>query len=612
MASYPWLPDTTNGPRRSSKTLMSNLKLSLRRLLKSPFVSLVAIISLALGIGANAAIFSLFDQMLLAPLPVKEPGRLVNLSAPGPKPDSTSCGNAGDCEDVFSYPMFRDLERADSGFSGMAAHVEFSANIAFRGHTSNGDGLLVSGSYFPVLGLQPAMGRLLTPEDDRTIGGQFVAVLSYTYWMSRLGGSAAVLNEPIIVNGQSMTIVGVAPRGFDGTTLGVKPELFVPITMRGQMVPGWLGFDNRRSYWMYVFARLKPGVSIEQARTAINVPYHGIVDSVETPLQKGMSAQRLAKFRTKEVTVEPGQHGQSSMHGQVRAPLILLMAITGIVLLIACANIANLLLARGAGRAAEMAVRLSLGASRGQLAAAVDDGVGAAGGAWRSGQSARRALDAGVDCRPAAGGERGGARFLAPLADAAVCGRGLGCDRHPVRDVSGAAQHAAGSDRDDQRIGRSSRLGVALGIAIRTALVTAQVALSMLLLISAGLFLKSLINISKVNLGVRIENVVTFGISPTLNGYDPARTRSLFERLEGELAAVPGVSSVSSAVVPLLVGDNWGTGVNVQGFAKGPDTDNGSRYNEIGPDYLRTVGMPLIAGREFTAADGPARRKWRS
>jgi predicted permease len=581
---------------------VSNLKLSLRRLLKSPFVSLVAIVSLALGIGANAAIFSLFDQMLLASLPVKDPGRLVNLSAPGPKPGSQSCGNAGDCEDVFSYPMFRDLERADSGFSGMAAHVGFSANIAFHGQTSNGESLMVSGSYFPVLGLQPAMGRLLAPEDDATIGGHFVAVLSYAYWMSRLGGSAAVLNEPVIVNGQSMTIVGVAPRGFEGTTLGVKPELFVPISMRGQMVPGWQGFDNRRSYWMYVFARLKPGVSIEQARTAINVPYHGIVDTVEAPLQKGMSAQRMAKFRTKEVTVEAGQHGQSSMHGQVRGPLILLMAISGIVLLIACANIANLLLARGASRAAEMAVRLSLGASRGQLLRQLltESALLAALGGAGSLLVARWTLALIAGLLPAESAavldfslHWPTLLFAAAVSVATGLLFGMFPALHSTRpDLIATIKGSAGQPSGSRSASR-----------FRTALVTAQVALSMLLLISAGLFLKSLINISKVNLGVRIENVVTFGVSPKLNGYDPARTRSLFERLEGELAAVPGVSAVSAAVVPLLVGDNWGTGVNVQGFTKGPDTDNGSRYNEVGPGYLRTVGMPLIAGREFTAAD---------
>jgi hypothetical protein len=197
---------------------MLSLRRALRTLFKTPFVTVVAILSLALGIGANAAIFSLFDQMLLRPLPVNDPGRLVNLGAPGPKPGSQSCSQAGDCDVVFSYPMFRDLEKQQKVFTGIAAHRGFGANLAFKGQTLNSEGMLVSGSYFPVLGLAPALGRLLTPADDQTIGGHFVAVLSYTYWDTKLGHDPSVLNQPIVVNGQSMTIVGVAPKGFSGTT----------------------------------------------------------------------------------------------------------------------------------------------------------------------------------------------------------------------------------------------------------------------------------------------------------------------------------------------------------------------------------------------------------
>jgi len=242
---------------------MRSLKLAFRTLAKSPFLSAVAILSLALGIGANAAIYSLFDQMVLRALPVHEPGRLVNLANPGPKFGSTSCGQAGDCDEVFSYPMFRDLEgQARSSFAGIAAHVLFGANLAYQRQTINGRGLLVSGSYFPLLGVQPALGRLLGPGDDRTIGGHPLAVLSHNYWVNRLGADPSVLNKTIVINGQSMTIVGVAARGFEGTTLGARPDVFVPLTMRGQMVRGFEGFDNRQSYWAYLFGRLKPGTSM--------------------------------------------------------------------------------------------------------------------------------------------------------------------------------------------------------------------------------------------------------------------------------------------------------------------------------------------------------------
>ena len=346
---------------------MPNIRLALRTLFKSPFITLVAILSLALGIGANSAIFSLFDQMILRPLPVPQPEMLVNLKTPGPKPGSNSCSQAGGCDEVFSYPMFRDLERVQDSFTGLAAHRNFGGSVGYQGTSLSADGLLVSGSYFPVLGITPALGRLLTPEDDKTVGSHFVVVISHDYWRSRFALNPAILNETVIINGQAMTVVGVTPRGFTGTTLGNVPDLYVPITMRGLMSPGFNAFENRRSYWAYVFGRLKPGVSIEQATTAINGPYRAILNDVEAPLQKGMSDETMARFRAKQITTEAGHRGQSSMDNEARTPLIILLAVTGTVLLIACANIANLLLARGAGRAAEMAVRLSIGANRRQL-----------------------------------------------------------------------------------------------------------------------------------------------------------------------------------------------------------------------------------------------------
>ena len=232
---------------------MQHVTLAFRKLFKTPVVTTVAVLSLALGIGANAAIFSMFEQILLRPLPVRESDRLVNLEAPGPKPGSQSCGQAGPCEVVFSYPMFRDLERAQTVFTGLAAHVEFGTSIAYGDEPVTGEGLYVSGSYFPTLGLRPALGRLLGPDDDRSIGTGFVAVLAYDYWASHLGSDRAVVGRSIKVNGQTMTIVGVAPQGFVSTTLGTRPKVFVPISMRGQLSVGFSGLENRRSYWIYVF-----------------------------------------------------------------------------------------------------------------------------------------------------------------------------------------------------------------------------------------------------------------------------------------------------------------------------------------------------------------------
>jgi predicted permease len=585
---------------------MRNLKLAFRTLFKTPFVTAVAILSLALGIGANTAIYSLFDEMLLRPLPVRDPGQLVNLGAPGPKPGSQSCNQAGDCDAVFSYQMFRDLEHAPAGrspFSGVAAHVAFGANLAYGRQTPiSGEGMLVSGSYFPVLGLQPALGRLLGPADDQNIGGHFVAVLSHAYWENQLGADPAVLGQPIIVNGQSMTIIGVAPRGFEGTTLGARPRVFVPISMRALMNPGWRGFDNRQSYWAYLFARLKPGVSVDQAERAINAVYRPIITDVEAPLQKGMSDQTMAKFRTKEITVEPGQRGQSSVHKEARTPLIMLFAITGIVLLIACANIANLLLARGANRAMEMAVRLSLGASRRQVLAQLltESCVLAVLGGIASLLVARWTLSLITSILPseaAASFQLGLSLPVILFAGALSIGTGLLFGMFP-------ALHSTRPDLVSTIRANTGQLSSARSATrFRTSLVTVQIALSMALLISAGLFIKSLVNVSRVDLGLEIDHVVTFGVSPELSGYEPARSQLLFQRLEAELATVPGVTGVTTARVPLIAGSNWGSDVSVQGFKKGPDTDANARYNEVGPGYFRTLGVPLLAGREFTEAD---------
>jgi predicted permease len=590
----------TSGRLRPSG--MANLRLAFRTLFKTPFVTAVAILSLALGIGANSAIFSLFSQLLLRPLPVPAAGELVNLSAPGPKPGSQNCGQAGDCDVVFSNPMFRDLEKAQTVFTGIAAHSGIGANLAYQGRTLDAEAALVSGSYFPVLGAQPALGRLLAPDDDRTPGGHFVVVLSHAYWRLHFDQRPDVLNQPLVVNGHPMTIVGVAPAGFSGTTLGSDPKVFVPLSMRELMVPGWKGLENRRSYWAYLFARLKPGVSIEQARTAINVPYRAILNDVEAPLQKGMSDQTMTRFRAKEIVVEPGARGQSSVHGEARAPLLLLLGVTGVVLLIACANIANLLLARGATRAPEMAVRLSIGASRPQLVRQLllESCLLAALGGIAGLVVARWTLLGIASILPADASEglafeidRTMLLFAAALSLATGVLFGLFPALHSTRPNLVATLKG--------NTGQPS--GARAAARFRATLATVQIALAMALLVAAGLFTRSLMNVSRVDLGLKTDKLVVFGVAPVLNGYKAEQSRALFERIEDELAAVPGVTSVSASLVALISGNSWGNDVRVQGFESGPDVDSNSRMNEAGPGYFRTLGIPLIAGREFTRAD---------
>ncbi|GLC24933.1 ABC transporter permease [Roseisolibacter agri] len=582
---------------------MRNLKLAFRTLRSTPFVTAVAILSLALGIGANAAIYSLVDQMLLRPLPVREPERLVNLVAPGPKPGSTTCNQSGDCEAVFSYPMFRDLQQRQAPLAQLVAHRILNINLAFDGQTLDGEGALVSGNYFSALGLTPAVGRLLGPDDDRTLGGHPVAVLSHSYWETRLGADPSVVGKAIVVNGNPLTIVGVAPRGFEGTTLGARPRVFVPITMRAQLNPGFTGFDNRRDYWVYLFGRLKPGVTPEVAARQLNAVYRPILADVEAPLQEGMSAETKQRFLARQVTVEPGARGQSSIHGEARTPLVLLFAITAMVLLIACANIANLLLARGAARVGEMAVRQSLGAGRRRLVAQLltEACVLAALGGIASLVVAQWTLTGVASMLPSDAIETlrfkldlqvlGFTALAALLTGVAF---GLFPALHGTRpDLIGVIRAGAGQIAGGARAAARFRVG----------LVTAQIALSVMLLVSAGLFIRSLRNVTREELGLQVDQLVTFAISPVRNGYKPPQSRELFARVRTELATLPGVTGVTTARVPVLSGDNWGNDVSVQGFERGPDTDAGASFNAVAPGYFRTLGVALVAGREFTEAD---------
>ena len=581
---------------------MRNLRLAFRTLVRTPFVTTIAVLSLALGIGANAAIYSALDQMLVAPMPVAEPHRLVNLGAPGPTPGSHQCGQAGDCEIVFSYPMFRDLEQAGTALSGIAAHVIFGANVAYGTQTLNRPATYVSGSYFPVLGVRPALGRLLAPYDDDAIGGHYVTVLSHAFWVRDLGADSSVINKILVINGQSFTIVGVAARDFEGTVLGARPVAFVPISMRKALSPRFDGYTDRRRYWVYLFGRLKPGATVEQARSSLNLIFKPIINTVEVPLQKGLSDQTMAKFRSREMTVEDGSRGQSNVRRSAKPSLILLFATTGIVLLIACANIANLLLARAANRSAEFAIRLSLGATRAQLLrqlltesfvlAVVGAVVSLLVASWTIGLitallPSQAAADLHLQLRMSA------IWFTGALAIATGMLFGLFPALHSTRpDLDAVLRSGSGKLAGGRTASR-----------FRTALVTAQIALSMALLISAGLFARSLQNVSRVELGMRADSLVMFEVSPVLNGYSPSRSAQFFANLEERLGAIPGVTAVSAGIVAFVADNNWDNNVAVQGFTKGPDTDVDAHFNGVGPSYFHALGIPLIRGREFTTSD---------
>ena len=580
---------------------MRDLRLAFRTLLKTPFVTAVAVLSLALGIGANAAIFSLMDQILFRMLPVAAPGELVNLSMPGPIQGNDSCNQAGGCDIIFSYPMFRDIEREQDVLAGIAGHRTFGVSLAIGDEPTTGEAVWVTGSYFATLGLQPAIGRLLLPGDNEPGADNMVAVIGHRFWLDRFGARPDALGQLLRVNGRSFTIVGVAPPGFEGTTLGARPLLYVPMQSR-VWVGTYKGLESRRDYWIYAFGRLKPGVTAEAAKTGLDRVIRPILTDVEAPLQVAMSEQTMARFKAKAMIVEPGARGQSSMQGEAMTPLAMLFAITGVVLLIACANIANLLLARGASRATEMGVRLALGATRRRLMTQLLV------------ESLLLAIIGGAASLVVASWTLHGIAALLPPEASETMQFAV---QTPVIVFAGVLAIATGllfglfpalhSTRPDLitaiRAGAGQIAGGRVAARFRAALVTAQIALSTALLITAGLFLKSLVNVSRADLGIRIENVVSFSVTPLRSGYDTLRAKVLFGRIEDELAAQAGVTGVTSSMVPLLGGDSWGNNVVVQGFACLPDTDCNSRYNAVGANYFTMLGVSLLAGRDIQASD---------
>jgi len=580
---------------------MRDIRFAFRMLLKTPFVTTVAVLSLALGIGANAAIYSLFDQILLRPLPVAAPSELVNISMPGPIQGSDSCNQAGGCDIIFSYPMFRDIEREQKVLAGIAGHRLFGLSLAINDEPSTGQGVWVTGGYFPALGIQPALGRLLDVKDNEPGADNMVTVISHRLWRERFGSRPDVLGQVLRVNGRSFTVVGVAPEGFDGTTLGARPMVYVP--MQSRIWAGtYEGFSNRRDYWVYVFGRLKPGVSAEAAKTGLDGVIRPILANVEAPLQVSMSDATMNRFKAKQIVIEPGSRGQSSMQGEARTPLLMLFAITAVVLLIACANIANLLLARGAGRATEMGVRLALGASRRRLMTQLLV------------ESIVLALLGGVaSILVASWTLRGIAALLPPEASSSL----QFSIQTPVILFAGGTAVLTGllfglfpalhSTRADLmstiRAGAGQIAGGKVAARFRAGLAVAQIALSTALLVSTGLFIRSLVNVTKVDLGIQIEQVSTFAISPMRVGYDTLRAKALYARIEEELAAMPGVTGVTSSMVPLLSGDSWGNNVNVQGFACLPDVDCNSRFSAVGANYFKMFGVSLRGGRDILPSD---------
>ena len=575
---------------------------ALRGFRKSPVLAGAALLSLALGIGANTAIFSLTDQVLLRSLPVKDPRQLVLFSAEGRKSGFVETNY--DDQYAFSYPMYCDFRDRAPALAGVVARFPMRLSMSSGDRTELVQGDLVSGTYFGVLGVGTVLGRPLTPADDRLGNPNEVVVLSYNLWKSRFAMATSVLNQTMRLNGRSMTIVGVAQAGFKGVAAGESADLFVPITLQPRLTQMFDGLPNRRGYWLNIFARLKPGVPRQQAESALNVFWRPILEEEARNTPRASQKYRQ-EFVARHLRLMPGARGISAVRDQASGPLIVLMSMAGLLLLIACANIANLLIARAAGRQKEIAIRLAIGAGRGRLLRQLlTEGVSLSlAGGLLGILSAYWTGDILLGFLPAAPSMRGLTAqpdtrvLLFALALSIVTGIvfGLAPAWETFRTNVSATlkEQAAGA------------MGSAAQVRFRKALVIAQVGLSLVLLIGAGLFARSLFNLKQIDPGFRPDHLIAFAVQPSLNGYDQARTLSLYDRLHDDLAALPQVRGVALAEIALLSGDVDMSGIMVPGYEPKEGERMSVRENFVGPNFFSSMGIPLVIGREITRQDGP-------
>jgi len=583
------------------QTLWQDVRYGLRMLGKNPGFTLIAILTLALGIGANTAIFSLLNQVLLRRLPVRNPGELVVLKSPGPKRGHV--WSDGDDSEVFSYPLYKGLAKNTAVLDGVFARYQFAASIASHGQTERGSGELVTGNYFDVLGVRPTLGRVLSPADDDVQGAHPVVVLSHSYWMRHFGGDAGVLNQAILVNNTEMTIVGVAQAGFSGIQVGQTPDIFVPLTMKGQMTPIRNGLDDWNDSFLAVLARRKPGVSMEQAQAGINVDYPGLLEQQAAMLKFRKGGKDEKEFLNKKIVLSPGAQGRTTVQRDSGPALMALFAMVALVLLIACTNVANLLLAKAAARQREFAIRSALGASPGRMMqqllvesflCALGGGVlGLILGTWIMNILTQAVVsEAGVQGITAhVDGTVLGFAAAATVVSALLFG---------LIPAWRATRAGVSQMLKDQGSTTSAGPG---HVRFRKYLVAGQVAFTLLLLTGGALFARTLWNLRKQNLGLSTENLITFSISPQLSGYDEARTVALVDQLRERLAVLPGVLGVGSSQIPILVGTDMGSNITVEG-RQNLDTDNRHvNYDAVSPNYFSTMRVPLLAGREFNAGD---------
>jgi predicted permease len=580
---------------------LTDLRLALRGLRRSPLFAVVAILSLALGIGANTAIFTLLDQVLLRKLPVKDPDQLVMLYQQG----SHMGSNLG--ARMHSYPIYQDFQQRAEPLSEVLCRRLIAASVTIDNHTERLQAEMVSGNFFSMLGVSPAIGRVFnSKEDDQAYRGHPNVVLAYDYWVTRFARDPAVVGKKILVNDYPMTIVGVSAAGFAGIDPAQAPQIRVPVQMKPVMAPSW-GFvhvDNRRTRWVQVFGRLKPGYTVESARA----PLQGLFTQIRQyemtlPAAKDWSAYSREQFMKGRLLVDSAAMGYSEIRNDFSTALIVLMCMVGLVLLIACANVANLLIARAFMRQREIAVRLSLGASRGRLVRQllVESLVLSIAGGLVGILLSVVLTQALLALVPS----EGRPLLISPRPDLRILLFAMGLT-FATAIIFGLLP-ALRASRPDPWVTLKDTVGSIAGtggsLFLRKGLVIAQVALSFLLLFGAGLFVRSLQNLRTTDTGVALDNLVTFQLSPMLSGYDAPRTVQFYTQLLERLRSSPGVVLAGLAGVPILSGNEWDSSMSVEGHRAADGEDMQAFMNSLSPGYFETMKIPLLEGRDFTVMD---------
>ena len=583
--------------------MWQGLRFALRQLRKSPVFALVAVLTLALGIGANTAIFTLLDQALLRTLPISHPEQLVRLRYSG-----THVGNVnfygGDEYDYFSYPTYREIRDKNAVFSGVAANSETQVGLRWNNQPELANAELVTGNYFDMLGVQPAAGRLLVPADDAGPNGNPVVVLSFNYWKARFNSDPGVIGKPLLVNGHPFTIAGVVQPGFKSAITGFTPQVFFPMSTTPIVNANVGELEDFRSSWLTLEARLKPGVAAVAAEAGVAPLWHAIRADQLTHLDNIREAVRRGYLQDSRLMLMDNSRGFSPLRDQIRVPLLIVMGMVGVVLLMACVNVSSLLMVRAAGRVREMAVRYSLGASKWQIVrqllveglvvGALGSVIGVAIAPLLSSVLVRKLVSDLISDVPFS--TRPDLRIL-------VFNFGLAFVVSILFSLAPALRFLY----PDLVNSLKQQMGTAAGgnLRVRRLSVALQIGLSLLLLIGAGLFVQTLRNLRNVDLGFAAEHLVSFGIDPQLAGYKDAQVADLHQRVLHTVAALPGVRSVGATSDPELMGMESRTAVTLPGSTE-PVIVEGPW---ITPGYFSTTGIPLLAGRDFTDQDLPNKPK---